>query len=73
MKSRIVKDLCGNEYYIEEAEDLQGKFLEVYEIVKINNTKMKTYLCDIGIDFNSDDNDILDEIDDMRDKIIKDE
>ena len=72
MKNRTISDLCGNEYYLEEAHDIKGKFLEVYEIVKVDNTKYKSYLCDIDISIDEDENNILDEIDDIKDKIRKD-
>lgn len=72
MKSRIISDLCGNKYYIQEAKDLEGLFLEVSEIVNVDGKEMKTYLCDIGQPFSASDNDILDDIDDLREKFIKD-
>ena len=70
-KSRIIQDLCGNRYYINEARDMQGTFLEVSEIVTVEGKEMKTYLCDIGLPFNSSDDDLLDEIDDLKSKFVK--
>ena len=72
MKSRIISDLCGNRYYIEEARDIEGVFLEVSEIVTIDGKEMKTYLCDVGQPFSAPDDEILDDIDDLKAKFIKD-
>ena len=71
MKNRIISDLCGNRYYIEEAKDIDGTYLEVSEIVKVDGNDMKTYLCDIGQPFSAPDNEILDDIDDLKSKFIK--
>ena len=70
MKSRIISDLCGNKYYVEEARDLNGSYLEVSEIVDVNGQEMKTYLCDVGQPFDAPDNEILDDIDDLKEKLI---
>ena len=71
MKSRIISDLCGNRYYIEEAKDIEGRYLEVSEIVNVDGKDMKTYLCDVGQPFSAPDDDILDDIDDLKSKFIK--
>ena len=71
MKNRIISDLCGNRYYIEEARDLDGTFLEVSEIVNVDGVDMKTYLCDVGQPFSAPDDEILDDIDDLKSKFIK--
>lgn len=71
MKNRIISDLCGNRYYIEEAKDIDGTYLEVSEIVKVDGNDMKTYLCDIGQPFSAPDDEILDDIDDLKSKFIK--
>jgi len=71
MKNRIISDLCGNRYYIEEAKDIEGTFLEVSEIVKVDGKDMKTYLCDVGQPFSAPDDEILDDIDDLKSKFIK--
>ena len=71
MKNRIISDLCGNRYYIEEAKDIGGTYLEVSEIVKIDGRDMKTYLCDVGQPFSAPDDEILDDIDDMKSQFIK--
>ena len=68
-KSRTISDLIGNEYYLQEARDLNTRYLEVYEIVTIENSKHKTYLFDIDMDINEDVNNILDEIDDIKSKL----
>ena len=68
MKSRVINDLCGNRYYVEEANDIEGTFLEVSEIVNIDGTDMKTYLCDVGQTLSSPDDEILEDIDDFRSK-----
>lgn len=70
MKNRIISDLCGNKYYIEEQKDIQGLYLEVSEIVNVDGTEMKSYLCDIGQPFNAPDDEILDDIDDLRMKFV---
>lgn len=72
MKNRIISDLCGNRYYIEEARDLDGTFLEVSEIVNVDGVDMKTYLCDVGQPFSAPDDEILDDIYDLKSKFIKD-
>lgn len=71
MKNRIISDLCGNRYYIEEARDIEGAFLEVSEIVNIDGVDMKTYLCDVGQPFSAPDDEILDDIDDIKSKLVK--
>lgn len=71
MKNRIISDLCGNRYYIEEAKDIDGTYLEVSEIVNVDGNDMKTYLCDIGQSFSAPDDEILDDIDDLKSKFIK--
>jgi len=71
MKNRIISDLCGNRYYIEEAKDIEGTFLEVSEIVKVDGKDMKTYLCDVGQPFSAPDDEILDDIDDLKSKFVK--
>ena len=71
MKSRIISDLCGNRYYIEEAKDIEGIYLEVSEIVNVERKDMKTYLCDVGQPFSAPDDEILDDIDDLKSKFIK--
>ena len=71
MKSRIISDLCGNRYYIEEAKDIEGTYLEVSEIVNVDGKDMKTYICDIGQPFSAPDDEILDDIDDLKSKFIK--
>jgi hypothetical protein len=68
-KSRTISDLIGNEYYLQEARDLNTRYLEVYEIVTIENSRHKTYLFDIDMDINEDVNNILDEIDDIKSKL----
>ena len=72
MKSRIISDLCGNRYYIEEERDIEGVFLEVSEIVTIDGKEMKTYLCDVGHPFSAPDDEILDDIYDLKAKFVKD-
>ena len=71
MKNRIISDLCGNRYYIEEANDINGTYLEVSEIVNVDGKDMKTYLCDVGQPFDAQDDEILDDIDDLKSKFIK--
>ena len=71
MKNRVISDLCGNIYYIEEAKDIEGTYLEVSEIVNVDGKEMKTYLCDVGQPFSAPDNEILDDIDDLKSKFIK--
>ena len=71
MKNRIISDLCGNRYYIEEAKDIDGTYLEVSEIVNVDGKDMKTYLCDVGQPFSASDDEILDDIDDLKSKFIK--
>ena len=71
MKSRIISDLCDNRYYIEEAKDIEGIYLEVSEIVNVDGKDMKTYLCDVGQPFSASDDEILDDIDDLKSKFIK--
>ena len=71
MKNRIISDLCGSRYYIEEAKDIEGTYLEVSEIVNVDGKEMKTYLCDVGQPFSAPDNEILDDIDDLKSKLIK--
>ena len=71
MKNRIISDLCGNRYYIEEAKDIDGTYLEVSEIVNVDGKDMKTYLCDVGQPFSAPDDEILDDIDDLKSKFIK--
>lgn len=71
MKSRIISDLCGNRYYVEEQKDKQGSYLEVSEIVKIDGKDMKSYVCDIDQTINSDDNEILDDIAYLKSKFVK--
>ena len=71
MKNRIISDLCCNRYYIEEAKDIEGTYLEVSEIVNVDGNDMKTYLCDIGQPFSAPDDEILDDIDDLKSKFIK--
>ena len=71
MKNRIISDLCGNRYSIEEAKDIEGTYLEVSEIVNVDGKEMKTYLCDVGQPFSAPDNEILDDIDDLKSKFIK--
>ena len=71
MKNRIISDLCGNRYYIEEAKDIDGTYLEVSEIVNVDGNDMKTYLCDIRQSFSAPDDEILDDIDDLKSKFIK--
>lgn len=68
MKSRIISDLCGNRYYIEEAKDIEGTYLEVSEIVNVDGKDMKTYICDIEQPFSAPDDEILDDIDDLKSK-----
>ena len=68
MKNRIISDLCGNRYYIEEAKDIEGTYLEVSEIVNVDGKDMKTYICDIGQPFSAPDDEILDDIDDLKSK-----
>ena len=70
MKSRIISDLCGNRYYIEEAKDIEGIYLEVSEIVNVDGKDMKTYLCDVVQPFSASDDEILDDIDDLKSKFI---
>lgn len=72
MKGRTVKDLCGNEYYVEEKKDVDGSYLEVSEVVTIDNKPMKTYLCDIDCTLKSNDDEILDEIDYLKSRFVKD-
>ena len=69
MRSRTIKDLCGNAYLIKEENDLTSIFLEVYEIVNIDGKDHQTYLFDIDMSFDSPDDDILDEIDDVKDQV----
>ena len=71
MANRIISDLCGNRYYIEEAKDIDGTYLEVSEIVNVDGKDMKTYLCDVGQPFSAPDDEILDDIDDLKAKLIK--
>ena len=71
MANRIISDLCGNRYYIEEAKDIDGTYLEVGEIVNVDGNDMNTYLCDIGQSFSAPDDEILDDIDDLKSKFIK--
>ena len=71
MKNRVISDLCGNRYYIEEAKDIEGVYLEVSEIVNVDGKDMKTYLCDVGQPFDAPDDEILDDIDDLKSKFIK--
>ena len=71
MKNRIISDLCGNRYYIEEANDINGTYLEVSEIVSVDGKDMKTYLCDVGQPFDAPNDEILDDIDDLKSKFIK--
>ena len=71
MANRIISDLCGNRYYIEEAKDIEGIYLEVSEIVNVDGKDMKTYLCDVGQPFSAPDDEILDDIDDLKAKLIK--
>ena len=71
MKNRIISDVCGNRYYIEEAKDIEGVYLEVSEIVNVDGKDMKTYLCDVGQPFSAPDDEILDDIDDLKSKFIK--
>jgi hypothetical protein len=68
-KNRTISDLLGNEYYLQEANDINTRFLEVYEIVTIDNTKHKTYLFDMDMDINEDVNNLLDEIDDIKSRL----
>ena len=68
MANRIISDLCGNRYYIEEAKDIEGTYLEVSEIVNVDGKDMKTYICDIGQPFSAPDDEILDDIDDLKSK-----
>ena len=70
MANRIISDLCGNRYYIEEAKDIEGTYLEVSEIVNVDGKDMKTYLCDVGQPFSAPDDEILDDIDDLKSKFI---
>ena len=71
MKNRVISDLCGNRYYIEEAKDMGGIYLEVSEIVNVDGKDTKTYLCDVGQPFSASDDEILDDIDDLKSKFIK--
>ena len=71
MANRIISDLCGNRYYIEEAKDIEGIYLEVSEIVNVDGKDMKTYLCDVRQPFSASDDEILDDIDDLKSKFIK--
>ena len=71
MANRIISDLCGNRYYIEEAKDIEGTYLEISEIVNVDGKDMKTYLCDVGQPFSAPDDEILDDIDDLKSKFIK--
>ena len=71
MKNRIISDVCGNRYYIEEAKDIEGVYLEVSEIVNVDGKDMKTYLCDVGQPFAAPDDEILDDIEDLKSKFIK--
>lgn len=68
-KNRTITDLLGNEYYLQEETDITGKYLEVYEVVTIDNVKHKTYLLDMDMDINEDVNNLLDEIDDIRERL----
>jgi len=68
-KNRTISDLLGNEYYLQEETDIKGKYLEVYEVVTIDNVKHKTYLLDMDMDINEDVNNLLDEIDDIKAKM----
>ena len=70
MGNRTIKDLCGNEYFIQEAKDKGGTYLEVHEVVNVDGKKMKTYLCELGMSLKDDDNEILDEIDDLKAKFV---
>ena len=65
MKQRIVKDLAGNRYFCEECEDINGKFLEVSEIIRAGNGDVKVYICDIEQPIDADEGEILDDIDDF--------
>ena len=65
MTQRIVKDLAGNRYFCEECEDINGKFLEVSEIVSAGGADMKVYLCDVEQPIDADEGEILDDIDDF--------
>ena len=71
MKNRIISERGGNRYYIEEAKDIEGTYLEVSEIVNVDGKDMKTYLCDVGQPFSAPDDEILDDIDDLKSKFIK--
>ena len=71
MKNRIISDLCANRYYIEEAKDIEGTYLEVSEIVNVDGKDMKTYLCDVGQPFSEPHDEILDDRDDLKSKFIK--
>ena len=68
-KSRTISDLLGNEYYLQEAKDINTRFLEVYEVITIDNTKHKTYIFDMDMDINEDVNNLLDEIDDIKERL----
>ena len=68
-KSRIVRDLCGNEYLVEEAHDLSGSFLEVYEVFDVDGVRSQSYLFDVDVPLHSQESDILDAIDDMREQL----
>ena len=70
MKNRIISDLCGNRYYIEEAKDIEGTYLEVSEIVNVDGKDMKTYICDVGQTCAGPDDEILDDIDDLKSKFM---
>ena len=68
MTQRIVKDLAGNRYFCEECEDINGRFLEVSEIVSAGGADIKTYLvylCDVEQPIDADEGEILDDIDDF--------
>ena len=57
-KNRTISDLLGNEYYLQEETDIKGKYLEVYEVVTIDNVKHKTYLLDMDMDMMLFDEDV---------------
>lgn len=72
MKQRIISDSNGNRYMIDEQKDSQGTYLEVSEIVSMEGKDTPKYLCDVGLDFNADDKDIIDDIDDIKSKFVTD-
>ena len=53
-----------------QAKDMEGIYLEVSEIVNVDGKDMKTYLCDVGQPFSASDDEILDDIDDLKSKFI---